>query len=221
MAVIGSLGDPVRRALYELVVERGGGIGRDEAGKAVGVSRSLAAYHLDRLVEDGLLAARYERRSKLRGPGQGRPAKVYDRAPGEVNISLPARDYEVPARLLAQAFEHGHADPRAALAQAARALGEEIGADAARRAGPRASGKRQQQCLRDVLRERGYEPFDDEEVIRLRNCPFHALANEHRQLVCGMNLELLGGIVDGLGADLEARLDPRPDQCCVAIGAPD
>jgi predicted ArsR family transcriptional regulator len=70
-----------------------------------------------------------------------------------------------------------------------------------------------------VLHERGYEPFDDEGTVRLRNCPFHALANEHRELVCGMNLEMLGGIVSELGDDLSARLDPQPAQCCVAIAS--
>jgi predicted ArsR family transcriptional regulator len=215
---VGSLADPVRRALYELVVERGGGVGRDEAGTSVGVSRSLAAYHLDRLVDDGLLTARYERRGTARGPGQGRPSKVYDRAAAEVQVSLPPRDYELPARLLAQAFEDTSAPPRAALVEAARRLGHEIGAEAAQRAGNRASGRRLRACLREVLRERGYEPFDDESVIRLRNCPFHALAEEHRELVCGMNLEVVSGIVAALGVDVEARLDPRVGLCCVAMG---
>jgi predicted ArsR family transcriptional regulator len=216
---VGSLADPVRRALYELVVERGGGVGRDEAGTSVGVSRSLAAYHLDRLVDDGLLTARYERRGAARGPGQGRPSKVYDRAAAEVQVSLPPRDYELPARLLAQAFEDSSAPPRAALVKAARQLGHEIGAEAAQRAGNRASARRLHACLRDVLRERGYEPFDDDDgVMRLRNCPFHALAQEHRQLVCGMNLEVVSGIVAALGVDVEARLEPRVGLCCVAIG---
>src|SRR5215211_6996118 len=112
---VGSLVDPVRRALYELVVERGGGVGREEAGTSVGVSRSLAAYHLDRLVDDGLLTARYERRGTVRGPGQGRPSKVYDRAAADIQVSLPPRDYEVPARLLAEAFEDTSTPPRVAL----------------------------------------------------------------------------------------------------------
>jgi predicted ArsR family transcriptional regulator len=217
VAAVGSLTDPVRRSLYDFVVDRGGGVGRDEAGRAVGVSRNLAAYHLDRLVTDGLLRARYERRGKLRGPGQGRPAKIYDRAPEDVSVSLPARDYEVPARLLARALEHDAVDPRAALAREAHRLGTDIGTEARLRAGSRASAQRRRECLRDVLRERGYEPFDEAETIRLRNCPFHALAEGHRDLVCGMNLQMLAGITEALDADLQARLDPRPGECCVAI----
>lgn len=218
--LVGTLNDPVRRSLYDFVVNQGGGVSREEAARAAGVSRPLAAYHLDRLVDDGLLVARSEHRGQRKGPGQGRPTKVYDRAPTEVNVSLPPRDYEVAARLLAQAFEDSTQQPRAALARAARDLGAEISADATRLAGRRASAKRRRECLRQVLRERGYEPFDEAETIRLRNCPFHALAAEHRELVCGMNLDMITAIVEGLGTDLEAVLDPRPGQCCVAISGP-
>jgi predicted ArsR family transcriptional regulator len=137
-----------------------------------------------------------------------------------VNVSLPPRDYEVAARLLAQAFEDSKHEPRVALARAARELGTEIGAEATRRAGRRASARRQHECLREVLHERGYEPFEESGTIRLRNCPFHALAAEHRELVCGMNLDMIAAIVEGLGTDLAAVLDPRPGQCCVAICGP-
>jgi predicted ArsR family transcriptional regulator len=218
--LVRTLSDPVRRTLYDFVAETGGGVSREEAARAAGISRSLAAYHLDRLVDDGLLAARSEHRGKRRGPGQGRPTKLYDRAPTEVNVSLPPRDYEVAARLLAQAFEDSTHDPRVALANAAQDLGTEIGAEASRRAGRRASARRRRECLREVLRERGYEPFEESGSIRLRNCPFHALAAEHRELVCGMNLDMITAMVESLSTDLEAVLDPRPGQCCVAIGGP-
>ena len=142
---------------------------------------------------------------------------MYDRAPGEVLVSLPPRDYEIPAHLLARALEQGTKNPRAALADAARELGREVGAEVARRAGSRPSARRRRECLWNVLRERGYEPFDEDGTIRLRNCPFHALATQHRELVCGMNLDMLTGTVDELGGGLCARLDPRPDQCCVTI----
>jgi len=217
---VGSLVDPVRRSLYRLVVERGGGVGRDEAAAAVGISRALAAYHLDRLVDDGVLAARYERRGTRRGPGQGRPSKVYDRAPREVKVTLPPRDYEVPARLLARAFEASPDHPREALSRAARELGAEIGHEAANRAGRRASPRRRRECMFEVLSERGYEPFEDNGTIRLRNCPFDALAADHRELVCSMNLDVISAIADSLDADLDVALDPQPGRCCVAMREP-
>lgn len=70
------------------------------------------------------------------------------------------------------------------------------------------------------LRSHGFEPFLDEDggTIRLRNCPFHALACEEADLVCGMNLQLVEGMVGGIGeSGLEAVLDARPDHCCVAL----
>lgn len=219
LGVVGSLADPLRRALYHYVVDEGGGIRRDQAARALSISRSLAAYHLDRLVEHGLLSARYERRGERRGPGQGRPSKIYDRSPRVLQVSLPPRDYEVAARLFARAFEDSSKDARVALAHAAQTLGTELGDEAAHHAGRGASPTRRRDCMLEVLRERGYEPFEDAGTIRLRNCPFDALAAEHRDLVCSMNLEIVAAIVAALGADFTAALEPRKGQCCVALRA--
>ena len=108
---LAGLGDPIRRALYRHVAERGVPISRDEAAQAVGISRPLAAYHLDKLVHDGLLEPRYHRRGSRRGPSAGRPAKHYVRADRQLELSLPARDYAALAELLAHAVE---ADPSGA-----------------------------------------------------------------------------------------------------------
>ena len=108
---LAGLGDPIRRALYRHVAERGVPVSRDEAAHAAGISRPLAAYHLDKLVDDGLLEPRYHRRSSRRGPGAGRPAKHYVRAGRQLELSLPPRDYAALAELLADAVE---ADPSGA-----------------------------------------------------------------------------------------------------------
>jgi predicted ArsR family transcriptional regulator len=57
--------------------------------------------------------------------------------------------------------------------------------------------------------------------IALVNCPFHRLAEEHRSLVCGMNLDFLAGLLEGIGPSdrLDARLEPEPGYCCVRIKA--
>src|SRR5918997_5519117 len=91
---LGGLVDPVRRALYRFVAGAGGLVSRDDAASAVDVSRSLAAYHLDRLAEDGLLEVAYQRRTGRSGPGAGRPAKLYRRAPGGVTLRVPPRHYQ-------------------------------------------------------------------------------------------------------------------------------
>jgi predicted ArsR family transcriptional regulator len=220
-ASITGLADPLRRALYRFVAEQGVAVGRDDAARAVGIGRSLAGYHLDKLVDDGLLEAGFERRTGRSGPGAGRPAKLYVRAPRQIELSLPARDYAALAELLALAVE---ADPsgaaQAAFRQAAHALGTQLGADIADRTAPEADRHDVLTAARQVLADRGYEPYGEPDgVIRLRNCPFDRLAAEHRQLVCGANLAMLAGLADRLGGvqPVQAKLDPQPGQCCVAL----
>jgi len=208
LASLSSLDDPVRRRLYEVVRERAEPVGRDEAAAAAGVGRALAVYHLDKLVEAGLLTASYQRPPGRSGPGAGRPAKLYMRSDREFAVTVPPREYELAARLLVQAVE---ADPsgrsRAVLLEAARRLGAEL-------AGAGAAGD-----LEGALARHGYEPSrGGDGVIRLRNCPFRQLAEQHRDVVCGMNLGLIEGILAGLGADgLRPVLDRQPGHCCVAI----
>ncbi len=214
------LAEPVRRALYEWVAGAGRAVSRDEAATAAGVSRALAAFHLDRLVEGDLLTPEYRRLSGRTGPGAGRPAKLYRRGAGEVTVSLPDRRYELAAQLFADAIEETQEEiPPTPLRAAAHRFGQTLGMRARKDAGPRPSGKRLRTRLLTALRERGYEPRETEGgEIRLGNCPFHALVEDHRQLVCGMNLALAAGMIDGLAdGRVSARLDPLPGQCCVAI----
>ena len=213
LASLSSLDDPVRRRLYEVVTRQPGPVSRDEAASAAGIGRALAVYHLDKLVESGLLTASYSRPPGRSGPGAGRPAKLYARSDREFAVTVPPREYELAARLLVQAVEADPSDrSRAALADAARRLGSELG-----------SAYQPSAAERDVeglLTQQGYEPCrDGDGVIRLRNCPFHQLAEQHRAVVCGMNLALVEGMCAGLGADgWHPSLDPRPGHCCVAIG---
>jgi predicted ArsR family transcriptional regulator len=218
LASLSSLDDPVRRRLYEVVTRQAAPVGRDEAASAAGVGRALAAYHLDKLVESGLLTASYQRPAGRSGPGAGRPAKLYARSDREFAVSVPPREYELAARLLVQVVESDRTShSRVALRQAAHRLGAELGsgfrADAA--VGEVVGGD-----VEGVLAQQGYEPsLGDDGVIRLRNCPFHQLAERHRDVVCAMNLALVEGLVAGLGAEgWQPALDPRPGHCCVAIG---
>jgi len=218
VASLGSLGDPTRRALYGYVSRQGEPVGRDEAAAAAGIGRTLAAYHLDRMVEDGLLEVSFARRTGRRGPGAGRPAKLYRRASREFSISLPPRDYELVARILAAAVER---DPSGQAWSALRASAESFGRDVAAEVEGRLAGRSEADrtlVLEEILDERGYEPFHDEDgVIRLHNCPFDRLAAAHRQTVCGMNLALLGQAAASPKGTLKAVLDPRPGLCCVAL----
>ena len=218
---LAGLGDPIRRALYRHVVERGEPVSRDEAATAVGISRPLAAYHLDKLVDDGLLQARYQRRGVRRGPGAGRPAKHYVRADRQLELSLPARDYAALAELLASAVE---ADPsgaaKAALNRAAGNLGADLGTEAASHTTADGDPDQVLAVIREALAARGYEPYDEPDgTIRLRNCPFDRIATHHRQLVCGANHAMLQALTDQVGGDQPVRtvLDPQPGRCCVLL----
>jgi len=213
LASLSTLDDPVRRRLYEVVTRQDGPLGRDEAASAAGIGRALAVYHLDKLVESGLLTASYQRPAGRSGPGAGRPAKLYARSDREFAVTVPPREYELAARLLVQVVESDASGrSRAALAEVAHRLGAELGS--AFRAG--AAGR----DVESALAQQGYEPGrDDDGVIRLRNCPFHQLAERHRDVVCHMNLALVEGVLAGLGDEgWRPMLDPRPGQCCVAIG---
>jgi predicted ArsR family transcriptional regulator len=233
LASLSTLDDPVRRRLYEVVTRQPGPVGRDEAAAAAGVGRALAVYHLDKLVDSGLLAATYQRPAGRSGPGAGRPAKLYTRADREFAVTVPPRSYELAARLLVHAVEADTSgQSRAALGQAARRLGTEWGRGYRAEAGSHgaagggahaASGgdpRSVAACdVEDALTRQGYEPCRGGGIIRLRNCPFHRLAERHREVVCGMNLTLIEGLVEGLGADdVHPVLDPQPGYCCVALG---
>lgn len=219
IAGVASLAEPQRRNLYRYVVARGRPVGKDEAAAALGLARSVATFHLDRLVADGLLATEYRRLTGRAGPGAGRPAKLYRRAEREIAVHLPARDYGLAADLLATAVSAAAGDGTpvgAALADAAAARGRALGAEAARRLPARPRSAAVVDAALVVLDEQGYEPHRRGDEVVMANCPFHALAEDHRTLVCGMNLDLLTGLAEALPAKvLSARLEPTPEGCCV------
>jgi predicted ArsR family transcriptional regulator len=220
LAAIGLLQDPVRRALYGHVAAADGEVSRNQAAAAVGVQRGLAAFHLDKLVEAGLLEASFRRLGERRGPGAGRPAKLYRRASGEVAASIPPRTYETAAHLLAETVEQTGADLE--LQAAARHAGQEAGRrflgagpDPATQPAPAAAPGPGVQA---ALAARGYEPYRDGAALRLRNCPFSSLAGEFPVVVCAMNLALIEGLLEGMGQPADrAVMDPAPGRCCVAV----
>jgi predicted ArsR family transcriptional regulator len=206
LASLSLLADPVRGRLYTVVVELGRTVSRDDAAAACGISRSLAAYHLDRLAVHGLLDVSYARSSGRSGPGAGRPAKRYRRASRELVARTPPRDYRLLAELLVRAVDaDGSGTVRATLEHAAGRLGAEIAA----------AGEN----LEQVLHERGYEPHEPEPgLLQLRNCPFAALASRSPELVCQLNLAFIRGILAAEQANPEqAQLTPAPEACCVTV----
>jgi predicted ArsR family transcriptional regulator len=206
---VAALDEPTRRRLYDYVVRSRAAVGRDEASEATGTARATAAFHLDRLVEEGLLEVEHRRISGRTGPGAGRPAKLYRRADREVEVSLPQRRYELIGEVLAAALDDADASGTPAR-QAAAERAEEVGRRLARSAGST--------DVVAVLEAEGFEPRLEDGTVHLGNCPFHSLARRHTELVCGMNLHLVGGLLEELAeSGYTARLRPSPGNCCVVL----
>lgn len=222
---IAALGEPVRRALYRYVVDKDVAVGRDEAANGVGVPRHTAKFHLDHLVDDGLLEVEFRRPAGRSGPGAGRPAKLYRRSAHELSVSLPERRYDIAGEIMARAIDNSERDniPVAdALHDASTETGRAVGHAALTTAGEPLDDERRLKLAREILVKYGYEPRTNDACVTLANCPFHALAQRYTTLICGMNLDLVQGVLEGLNAShLKARLDPATNRCCVTICPPE
>ena len=201
------LADPSRRVLYDYVRRAGHPVTRDEAGAATGMSRGLAAFHLDKLVDAGLLQARYDA-----APGtprtRGRFPKLYEPAGNGIAVTIPPRRYQLIAEILTAAVEDdpGHADEAAT--RHAHQQGQTMGVTFAENGID----------VDTALAHLGFEPGHVADRVLLHNCPFHALAARHTALVCGLNHAFLTGLLTGLHAThRQAVLEPGPGRCCVEL----
>ncbi len=213
---LAAIDEPVRRKLYFYVAGQDGEVSRDQAAEAAGVSRTLAVFHLDKLVRAGLLETTFRRLGERRGPGAGRPSKLYRRASTQFAVHVPERRYELAAHILAQALAQvSSADGADALRSAAASWGKRLAEDSSIGSGRGAALTRATHALRVC----GFEPrrTPDGEVV-LRNCPFDSLRSEGRELICGMNLAMIQGLLAGLELEgVNAELAPREGLCCVAL----
>jgi len=207
---VAALADPLRRALYRFVAEQPGAVSRDQAAEGLEVPRHTAKFHLDRLVDEGLLVAEFRRLTGRTGPGAGRPAKLYRRARKEVSVTLPSRRYDLAGQVLADAVE--------------RALGGESMADALDAAAGSAaqavaSSYDDKSSVADVLSRLGYEPRD-EGGTRLGNCPYDRLATDHPDLVCSVNERFVTALCAVLGSNASVTrtgTGPTARGCCVRL----
>lgn len=218
---LAALADPLRRRLYWYVVASAESVGREETARAVGIPVHTAKFHLDRLVEEGLLEVEFRRLTGRTGPGAGRPAKLYRRSAREFSVSLPTRHYDLLGDLLADAV---------AASTRQRALADEVVPAVAHRHGQRlgaesadsadSAGSADGAALEKVaavLDQVGYEPRVEGCGLVLENCPFDRVARKHPALVCGLNVDFVQGVIDGLGcAGVTASLEPSPGRCCVS-----
>ena len=222
VAAVAVLAEDSRRIMYDYIRRRARPVTRDEAAAQAGISRKLAAFHLEKLVEAGLLQAERQTTPSGSRRGPGRAPKVYRPTDAELSISIPERRLDLLGEVLVDALaaEAVTGTAREAARLAARHRGIELGT--AERAGRRLNRTGAERALHlacGVLERIGYEPYrDDEQSVRMRNCPFHPLAARQRDLVCGMNRELIDGLLRGLGnSTVNATLAPRPGECCVEL----
>lgn len=211
LAAVASLGDEKRRQLFELVRASEAAIGRDEAALAVGLPRSTASFHLDRLVKDGLLAVEFHKPAGKAGPGSGRPAKLYRSSEREVGAFVPDRNYDLAGELLAAAIERSSATGTP-VHDALLATSREAGRSAAEGSG----------TLESFLAAEGYQPEPDGSGgLTLVNCPFHRLSGKHPDTVCAMNGAFLRGAASACGNPEDSvQANDTPGQCCAKIAPP-
>lgn len=210
VARVGLLAEPTRRLLYEYVSDAPRPVSREEAAEAVGVPVHTAKFHLDRLVDGGLLATEFHKLTGRTGPGSGRPSKHYRRNDAEIAVSLPPRQYDLLSRVLADAL--------AAAAETTEPV-EQVVARVAQEAGRELGREHAAHWdLAAALQSCGYEPAEAGQDVVLRNCPFHQVVARHPELVCELNLDFIRGLLEGAGDERsEPRLAPAPGQCCVTV----
>ncbi len=210
---IGALAEPIRGSIYRYIIDQQNDVSRGQVARALKIPRSQATFHLEKLVEHGLLETTYRRLSKRRGPGAGRTSKLYRRARNQVEVSLPPRDYQLLSQAMAAAVDKaGNTKPMEELAKVGRKIGRQWAAER--------TAKQPLKSLESVLNRHGYEPqWEEPNRLRLRNCPFEALVAEHEELVCKvLNLRLIEGLIKGLGArGVTAVYTPPPPLCCVSL----
>jgi predicted ArsR family transcriptional regulator len=220
LAAVAALADDMRRRMYEFIRQTRRPVSREEAAASVGISRKLAAFHLDKLVEVGLLRSSFAPAGGIRKVG--RTPKVYEPTANAVRVSIPERQHDLLAGILVDAVlaEDGTRTARQAAAEVARTEGTRIGAAERARLRPGRLGvERALTLIGSLLAGHGFEPDRETATrLRLRNCPFQPLAGRAPGLVCSINHAFLAGIVDGLQArGVAPVLDPRPGECCVEL----
>ena len=227
---VAALDDGLRSGMYTFIRAARRPITRDEAAAAVGISRKLAAFHLDKLVDAGVLQADYQPISGIRKAG--RAPKMYRPVDADIHVSIPSRQHDLLADILLDAVlatsRHNAGDndgdnTEDAAQAAVRAAGErghQAGVAERERIRPgRLGAERALTLTETVLHRHGFEPNRASSTcLRLGACPFHPLAGRAPELVCGINHAFLAGLVDGLGAEpVTAILDPTAGECCVEM----
>ncbi|MDQ3645369.1 MAG: transcriptional regulator [Actinomycetota bacterium] len=212
------LQDPVRRRIYLFVRSSRRPVGRDDVAAGAEISRKLAAFHLEKLLQEGLLVAHFAHPGGERRPG--RKPKLYAPSEAPLAVSIPERRYELIGTVLADAVRSpgpGESAEDAAYSMARR-RGARLGKGIRQTGSASDRPERALALARSVLEKHGFEPQISEGAIALNNCPFQALAAHAPELICGMNHAFIDGLMRGLGnQDVDVSLEPTGGGCCVQL----
>jgi predicted ArsR family transcriptional regulator len=223
---VAALDDDLRRGMYQFIRAERRPVSRDEAAAAVGISRKLAAFHLDKLVDAGVLRAHFGSATGIRRVG--RAPKVYEPVDTDLQISIPPRRLDLLADILLTAVlapgpASSSAAPSSAALEAATERGRDLGETERRSARPgRLGAERALTLVTALLTRHGFEPVRAApSCVRLHSCPFHPLADRAPDLVCAINQAFVAGVIEGLDPrpSIRAVLDPREGDCCVELRA--
>lgn len=210
---LGVFTEPQRRRVFERL-QSGGPQTATELVTALGMGRTLVSFHVGKLVEAGFVEALAPEGS---AGGPGRPAQRYRVTGLEVVATVPDRRYDLLAAILLDSvadFRPGDTARSSAL-RAARRRGAEL----ARQLGRSERGRGRFGRLKAVLSALGYAPHQDSAELSVRNCPFDKFRATNTPQVCSLNQALAEGYLEGLELhdQLQARLRPCPDSCCVVF----
>lgn len=177
---------------------------RDAHGLAdqLALSANTVRAHLNVLEDAGLVVSQPENRDR-----PGRPRLVY-RATARAAEGGEGRAYQFLARVLASYLAATVGDPSAAAEEAGRVWGHYL----VDRPGPFETVEPAAAVDRlvELFTEFGFAPELETPdpatpQILLRQCPFLDIAKDNQQVVCSLHLGLMRGVLDELGAQVEAR----------------
>lgn len=223
-AAVAALADELRGRIYAFVRAQGRPVSRNEVAAHMGISRGLAAFHLDKLIATGWLTAHYARPAGKSGRGAGRTSKFYRPSQMQLELSVPARRYDVVAKILIAALQDADATerPQEAARRIAWQRGEQLGEKMRKAKRLRPPGAERALAIsREILSGFGFDPFQDETGgVGLNNCPFRALSEEAPDVVCPISQSLIDGVLRGLGnKTVEIVAVERAEGCCVNLRA--
>jgi len=202
---LAAVGDPQLRAALLYARAQREPFTADDAAASLGVHITVARRRLDRLAEAGFLAVAQERRGGRRGPGAGRPAKVYRVAAELQGVEFPDRRYGALVGLLLEKIpERGR---QRALREAGEAFGRRLAATARLQPLPSARAGLEQVC--EALGALGFQvsvhSLEAEKVVLATpTCPVRPLVVEQPaagEIDRGMWAGLVESSVRGINVD--------------------